>query len=111
MSNLSNITLSQNSFDYKTNIKLTFGASSINLSVNSDINFVDLSEQMVNKMNYSMGVDSNNKKAFNSTTIRFKFRDEDGDFIRFQGDDDWAIAKEMLEDVDESNRILNILVA
>ena len=110
-SNFSNLTLSKppsNSSDNTTNIKLTFnkGKSIINLSVNSDTTYENLVALLVKKMNYNMGSDN----LFSTSNISLKFKDEDGDHIRFQGNDDWSIAKEMLEDLDPDSRILELSV-
>lgn len=104
ISNLSNVTLSTGNM---VNIKLVFNSnkSNINLSVNSDIVYTTLIELLVKKMNFSMG----SENAFTDKNVNFKFKDEDGDFIRFQGDDDWTIAKEMLEELDPDQRILELV--
>lgn len=108
ISNLSNLTLSKpKSSDSMTNIKLKFNSekSTINISVDSEISFKDLIQLLVNKMNYSMSSDN----AFSSKDVNFKFKDEDGDYIRFQGNDDWNIAREMLEEMDDDSRILEVI--
>ena len=110
-SNLSSLTLSKSgSIDSgnMTNIKLVFSSikSTINLSVSSDIDYDTLISILVKKMNYSMS----SENAFTTSNVSFKFKDEDGDFIRFQGDDDWAIAREMLEELDPDMRILELIV-
>lgn len=107
VSNLSNLTLSNPSSvsENMTNIKLIFDkqASSINLSVSSDISYSNLIGLLVQKMNMS------SDKSFSASQTTFKFKDEDGDYIRLQGDDDWIIAKEMLEDMDPDYAILELI--
>ncbi|GME69201.1 unnamed protein product [[Candida] boidinii] len=34
----------------------------------------------------------------NYNDLKFKYKDEDDDFVRFQSEEDWYIAKEMLEE-------------
>lgn len=109
-SNLSSLTLSNSeSIDSgnMTNIKLVFSSikSTINLSVSSDIDYNTLISILVKKMNYSVS----SENAFTTSNVSFKFKDEDGDFIRFQGDDDWTIAREMLEELDPDYRILELV--
>lgn len=105
-SNLSSLTLSSNT-GKMANIKLVFDSNklTINLSVNSEIDYLTLIDILVKKMNYSMSSDN----AFTTTNVNFKFKDEDGDFIRFQGDDDWTIAREMLDELDPDRRILELV--
>lgn len=117
-STFSNLTLSNNNStnnipideDDLTNIKLIFNSkkSNISISVNSNISYNGLLKILIKKMNYSMGSDN----AFKDKDISFKFKDEDGDFIRFNGEDDWTIAKEMLEELeDDDSRILEIVAS
>lgn len=91
-----------------TNIKLFFNSnkSTINLSVNSEINYNTLTDILVKKMNYMM---MSADDTFTVDNVNFKFKDEDGDFIRFQGDDDWTIAREMLEELDPDDQILELV--
>lgn len=90
-------------------IKLIFNEnqSSINLSVNSDISYETLVSLLIDKMNINMNSDQ--KYTFENITIKFK--DEDGDYIRFRGEDDWIIAKEMLEEMESDYQILELCVS
>jgi cell division control protein 24 len=113
ISNMSNLTLSNQvsftlSSNNMTNIKLIFNnnKSIINLSVNSDQDYESLVNILVQKMNYNMSTDN----LFTYSNVVFKFKDEDNDYIRFQGNDDWEIAKEMLEEMDPDSRILELVV-
>ena len=112
-SNFSNLTLKQTSpvisHENSTMIKLIFNEnqSSINLSVNSDISYETLVSLLIDKMNINMNSDQ--KYTFENITIKFK--DEDGDYIRFRGEDDWIIAKEMLEEMESDYQILELCVS
>ncbi|CAI8504579.1 unnamed protein product [Pichia kudriavzevii] len=113
-SNFSNMTLSTVNHlaantEPHTNIKLLFNKnqSVINLCVPSDIKYNTLVEILVQKISYHLGLDS----EVSNSKMSFKFKDEDGDFIRFNGDDDWSIAKEMLAELKQESRILEIMVS
>lgn len=112
-SNFSNLTLTPPSktlsHENTTMIKLSFNdnKSTINLSVNSDTSYDDLITLLINKMNFNMG----NNDSYSKHNITIKFKDEDGDFIRFKGDDDWVIAKEMLDEMDSDAQILELSVS
>ncbi|VEU22651.1 DEKNAAC103621 [Brettanomyces naardenensis] len=117
-SNFSGMTLSQKQFtqqaqyENRTRIKLIFGPNSenVHLSVSPDIDFSELVEVLVNKANYVMGANGGGE-MYNVDTVKLKFKDEDGDLIRFQSNDDWEIAKEMLDEIgDEEERILTVKV-
>ncbi|GMM30350.1 Rho family guanine nucleotide exchange factor [Martiniozyma asiatica (nom. inval.)] len=114
VSNVSNLTLSKpfnessntptsSNGPQRTHIRLSYSNEKINLSVNSDIEFEDLVSILIKKMSYSMEVDESNLKK-----TKFNFKDEDGDYIRFQSDDDWDIAKEMLQDFYADEQILDV---
>ncbi|ODV83005.1 hypothetical protein CANARDRAFT_178028 [[Candida] arabinofermentans NRRL YB-2248] len=109
-SNLSNLSISQPS-SAGVNIKLIYQKNAVHLSVLPSISFNDLKVSLTSKLNYSFGGTLAEEESFKPDEVKFKFKDEDGDFIRFQSDDDWLIAKEMLEEVDDDDeRILNIKV-
>lgn len=103
-SNMSSLTLSSLN---TTNIKLIFNKhqSVISLSVDSNQSYDSLVNILIQKMNYNMGSDN----LFTQSNTSLKFKDDDGDFIRLQGDDDWTIAKEMLEELDEDSQILEVI--
>ncbi|QPG73778.1 hypothetical protein FOA43_001092 [Brettanomyces nanus] len=112
----SSMTISQRQFtqqaqyENRTRIKLIFGPKSecVHMSVSPDIDYVDLVDILVNKLNYVMGINAR-YETYNADSVKLKFKDEDGDLIRFQSDDDWEIAKELLEEIgDEEDRILTI---
>ncbi|KAH3660111.1 hypothetical protein OGAPHI_007316 [Ogataea philodendri] len=95
----------------KVNIKLIFNSQAVHLSVNAETTFQELVDALVTKLNYSFGSSLDDGRYFTTESSKFNFRDEDGDFIRFQGQDDWQMAKEMLAEIDdEEERILNISV-
>lgn len=107
VSNMSNITLSNSPSvsENFTSIKLIFNdkASIINLSVPSDVSYSSLIDLLIQKMSMSTDL------SLSAPQTIFKFKDEDGDYIRLQGDDDWIIAKEMLEELDTEFPILELL--
>lgn len=103
LSNVSNLTISKpyssgsttpTSFGFmdKTFIKLTFSGNSspqINMSVSRELNYEELSSVLVKKVQHTIG---------DNGQFRLKYRDEDGDLLLFRGDDDWEMAKDMLQE-------------
>lgn len=103
----------QAQYENRTLVKLIFGPQneSVHLSVSPDIDYNDLVQIFVNKLNHVLGMNGA-VDTYNRATIKLKFEDEDGDLIRFQSDDDWEIAREMLDEIqDEEQRVLKVRVA
>ncbi|OWB70646.1 guanyl-nucleotide exchange factor activity protein [[Candida] boidinii] len=82
-----------NSIINNINIKLLYEKKSINLCLDSNLQYIELINTFVNKIKITMG---NNNINYND--LKFKYKDEDDDFVRFQSEEDWYIAKEMLEE-------------
>lgn len=102
VSNLSNLTISKPGgsttptslgFMDKILIKLAFPSNSIaqpiNISVSSELNYDELSSVLLKKVQGVLG---------DQHELKFKYCDEDGDLVRFVGDDDWEMAKDQLEE-------------
>lgn len=99
-------------FEDMLRIELVFNQSldSVHLSVNPDTTYDELVRMLVDKLNH-ISTEENGNALYKRETIRLKFRDEDGDMIRFQEDADWDIAKDMLTEIsDEEQRILQLKV-
>ncbi|CDK26858.1 unnamed protein product [Kuraishia capsulata CBS 1993] len=90
----------------QVNIKLTYKNENVHLSVQPHVVFADLLTTFLNKLRLTIGDDL---KA--DDTLKLKYRDEDDDLIQFRSDDDWTVARDMLNQIaDEESRILNIVV-
>ncbi|KAG7929805.1 hypothetical protein KL925_000547 [Ogataea polymorpha] len=95
----------------KVHIKLTYNTSAVHLSVNANVAFAELVDTLVYKLNYSFGSSADGDRTFAADNSKFRYRDEDGEYVRFQSQADWQMAKEMLDEIeDEEERILNIAV-
>lgn len=100
LSNVSNLTISKPyssgsatptslGFMDKTFIKLTFGAlaSPVSLSVSSELNHQELTSVLLKKAYAALG---------ETEPLKFRYRDEDGDLVRFTNNEDWEMAKDQL---------------
>lgn len=82
----------------------------MHVSVSPGTSFVDLTAIIVDRLNYIMTADGAAKR-YELGQIKLKFQDEDGDMIRFQDDADWAIAKDMLNEIrEEERRVLTLRI-
>ncbi len=99
-------------FENRIRIKLVYGGNGecVHVSVSPGTSFVDLTAIIVDRLNYIMTADGAAKR-YELGQIKLKFQDEDGDMIRFQDDADWAIAKDMLNEIrEEERRVLTLRI-
>ncbi|AOA61287.1 Guanine nucleotide exchange factor for Cdc42p [Komagataella phaffii CBS 7435] len=95
----------KNERETEVRIKFIYDNEPTHLSVPSSISFHELKLELIKNLRQNVGYELPEYESF-----RFKFKDEDDDYVRFQSSDDWVIAKEMLEEIsDEEQRILEIV--
>lgn len=97
---------SSTTLDEEIRIEILYNEEKFHLSIPRNFTFVNL------KLRISRFLEKNKLLVQPSTSnIKLRYRDDDDDFVALEGTDDWNIAKDMLDELDDEEKMLRVLVS